>query len=449
MTTLFTLLLLLLSPGGASPGERFPHERHARLFPLCEGCHAGVSQAGSPLYPDVAECARCHDGRRRPLVAWDAPARAPSNLHFSHASHAAATARSGAPACSACHTGVGERPRPEACFACHGRGDTHLEAGDRCRQCHVAVADVAAWDASRIAALPRPAQHDAPDFAQAHARAALAPASSCSTCHARESCERCHVNAARVPAIQALDRDARVAAAVRGKGAAYARPASHDADWGWAHGARAAADAAGCANCHARSSCTACHARGNAAIGALPDGARARGVEYARAPRAHAAGFDRKHDAAGGSEAACLGCHGKETCEDCHAARRAAGFHPANFAARHGPEAYGSQVQCSSCHNTEVFCRSCHAETGRASSGRGTVSFHNASPLWLMGHGQSARQSLESCASCHAQADCARCHSTLGGWGVNPHGAGFNASRMQSMNRLTCLRCHRSAAGGG
>jgi hypothetical protein len=214
-----------------------------------------------------------------------------------------------------------------------------------------------------------------------------------------------------------------------------------------------------CANCHARPSCTACHLTDNQATRALfahgetggvgattvRVGTAGPGVRYATTPRVHGRDWVRSHAAAGASETTCLGCHERKTCEQCHATLLAGGFHEPNFVEQHGPAAYASDVQCSSCHSTERFCRGCHDGTGRAGEGRNNIAFHSAAPLWLLGHGQAARQSLESCASCHAQADCTRCHSALTGWRVNPHGSGFNANRLAGANRLTCLRCHRAA----
>ena len=456
----FRLLVLLAgigaSPGGApsaGPADGFPHERHARLFPLCDGCHQGITEAGASSFPDAASCARCHDGTRTARVSWTAPTPRATNVWFAHPAHLRASTLAHRPAdCASCHQLEGggrmavASPRPESCFACHGDPE-HLDAAGGCALCHAPLADVGGWDSARVAALPRPAAHTAAGFLHLHGTAAAANGASCATCHARESCQRCHPNAERLPAIASLAPDARVASITRGLAPRYDAPASHGRGWEWSHGSDAAAGAASCANCHARPSCTACHLNDNQATRVLPDpgAASAPGVRYATARRVHARGFERGHRAAGASDAACLGCHERRTCDQCHAALRNSGFHEPNFLEQHGPAAYASDVLCSSCHNSERFCRSCHAGTGRAGEGRNNVAFHTATPLWLLGHGQAARQSLEGCASCHAQADCARCHSALGGWGVSPHGSSFNAGRLVGANRLTCLRCHRAA----
>jgi hypothetical protein len=71
--------------------------------------------------------------------------------------------------------------------------------------------------------------------------------------------------------------------------------------------------------------------------------------------------------------------------------------------------------------------------------GRG---FHDAEPLWLLRHGQAARQGLESCASCHEQSQCMQCHSALGAFKVSPHGPDFDPRRAQKRNAAICLVCH-------
>jgi hypothetical protein len=121
-------------------------------------------------------------------------------------------------------------------------------------------------------------------------------------------------------------------------------------------------------------------------------------------------------------------------------------FHPPDFIARHAPAAYASQSDCASCHNPEVFCRSCHEGQGMGSRGRLGVAFHTANPFWIVGHGAAARQGLEGCASCHTQSSCTQCHSAALGWRINPHGPGFDAARMRQANPLLCRLCHRGGA---
>ena len=71
--------------------------------------------------------------------------------------------------------------------------------------------------------------------------------------------------------------------------------------------------------------------------------------------------------------------------------------------------------------------------------------FHDKKQSFLLAHGPAARQSLESCVSCHAERDCLTCHSALGGRRFDPHGPGFDADRMRRRNSQMCTVCHGSA----
>jgi hypothetical protein len=158
--------------------------------------------------------------------------------------------------------------------------------------------------------------------------------------------------------------------------------------------------------------------------------------------RVHDPGFRASHRAAASASAAsCAGCHEQRFCSDCHAGEGTRRFHAANFSQRHATDAYGQESRCASCHNTELFCRSCHRTSGLATRGRLDAAFHDAQPQWLLQHGRAARQGLQSCTTCHAQRDCQTCHSTLG-WGVNPHGPGFDARKAAARNGTQCLLCH-------
>ena len=471
---------------------RFPHAEHKGLFPTCIGCHGGVlTEAAQNRYPPVEQCTGCHDGRQETRVTWDGPRRAPSNLRFSHVEHNREADLGVDPAlnCRSCHAQRGDtafmavqRERASLCIACHEHRATAHLVDAKCQTCHVTLAQARALPDSAIAAFPRPPSHDRPDFLEAHDVTVAESQAQCSVCHARESCERCHVNAPNVPAITALESDSRVARLVATRDAAYPVPSSHArSDFAYAHGREARDRVQSCATCHAQPSCRACHT-GRAAsstIARLPavrPGAPAGVQLHGRDPRVrpspvppadrasggsgghdtvrarvvagpvpvtvHPAGFLATHGPASASgQLSCEGCHARRFCTDCHAGEGARRFHPLNFLVRHAPEAYSRQRDCATCHNAEVFCRDCHQANGAAATGRRDAAFHTAQPLWLLQHGQAARQGLESCASCHAQKDCLQCHSTLG-WGISPHGPGFNADRMASRNPQTCGACH-------
>jgi hypothetical protein len=170
---------------------------------------------------------------------------------------------------------------------------------------------------------------------------------------------------------------------------------------------------------------------------------------------------------AAASGASCTACHRRTMCVDCHDAAASGapalvasglasdtmrsalpgGFHPPNYLARHSAEAYGRRLECSNCHDSRVFCADCHESSGMSSAsvrGRLGPGFHDAEPLWLLRHGQAARQGLESCASCHKQNECMQCHSVFGAFKVSPHGPDFDPARAQQRNAAICLVCHLS-----
>lgn len=263
--------------------------------------------------------------------------------------------------------------------------------------------------------------------------------------------------------------------------ARYPVPATHAAvTWLDTHGD--GASAAACATCHARRDCTVCHqAALPPAVAALPEaaagGAPGAGIRM-RAPASHASAFFTTDHAGAAAAGTCVTCHGEAFCASCHtqAASAAAGpnatsvpprviallesgfqlaaaqrpepnaagrgFHPASFELRHSTAAYGQTMECASCHNVEAFCRSCHVQVGLTPAARPGPGFHDATAVWLLGHGQAARQGMESCASCHRQRDCVQCHSTVGSFRVNPHGASFDAVRGWAQAPDTCLTCH-------
>lgn len=182
-------------------------------------------------------------------------------------------------------------------------------------------------------------------------------------------------------------------------------------------------------------------------------------MDVRRSPASHTPFFAEDHrvlGAAAGSE--CSVCHNRDQrCQGCHIgsqsfdspSREQGNYHPADFMQQHSAAAWNREVECASCHNTEVYCRSCHMELGRASGGRTITGYHNENPDFVFGHGKAARQSLESCASCHAQSDCLQCHSATEGRNINPHGPGFDAKKLRDKNRELCLFCHFSGQVGG
>lgn len=459
--------------------QSFPHRVHARLFPTCAGCHAGmVTGAVEEDYPTPQTCANCHDGEELKKVDWSGPTPTPTNLRFSHIEHRKeATDSAGKPlGCTTCHQQAGTtewmavgRARPESCLGCHEhQAPAHLAQSNACQTCHVPLASARALPMERIAGFPKPPSHDQPDFLSHHAPTPQLAGANCATCHARESCERCHANAKDVEAIAAIPSDPRVRTLVAGKAPRYPTPASHrSSGWLTAHAGPARSDIQECANCHTQPGCQSCHAGSGPAERVIarlpkpvPGGAtgaviarrdvavRSEGVQAtgtAAQTRVHPAGFGRNHGAeASTQQLNCSGCHGQRFCTECHDGEGRRHYHPLNYVQRHPADSYGRERDCAQCHNTEAFCRTCHLRTGIASRG-GTLntgpSFHNSQPLWLLQHGRAARQGLQSCVTCHQQSDCMQCHSNRG-WNVNPHGPDFDAERMAKRSKESCLVCH-------
>ena len=468
------------TPLRVAPGD-FPHAKHVRLFPTCEGCHADVTGPTSDLlFPSPASCATCHNGTDVRRVLWTPPARpaTPALLDFSHQRHFAKS-DSATRQCTTCHATPGRNQFMEVsgaasatCFGCHQHQATsHYDPANSCRTCHRPLVEARRLDLDAVRALPRPPTHLQPTFGATHAPLTPAAAATCATCHARESCARCHLNVSTLPVASGLASDARVAAVTRNLLPSWPTPDTHRRD-GFVdrHGTLASAVGASCANCHARSSCTTCHtgAGASAVIRTLPEPSRGpRGVQLRRAPtdarghatttvaslrlaadttarivRPHPRNFiDAHRSVAAAGQQTCAGCHTQRFCSDCHAGESKRAFHPANFVAGHAAPTYARDRECASCHNTEVFCRDCHRASGLQAAGRNAAVYHNAQPQWLLQHGRAARLELTSCTTCHTQATCMRCHATTG-WGVNPHGRDFDADRLGKKAMAMCARCH-------
>jgi hypothetical protein len=524
---------------GRAPEGRFPHEKHSKVFPLCTTCHAGVVEPGQAMFPQPIQCASCHDGVIEPRVTWE-PRNGPrpGNRRFTHQNHdRAVTVKNPADSglirnCAACHnqTGTARMVVRNAvvgqCLSCHGLKDPHFDVPSQaCATCHVRLADAPGLTRADIALFPRPRSHDAPDFRLGgHGRLArltgsspneVGIAASCATCHSRNLCITCHVNAPESPVIAALALDDRspayamsqpvppshaapdflrahgrlaqqpaatcatcharescaschigvppraiaaLPAAGPGRAAGAlltrAKPSSHTRDFKERHGAQANARPMACASCHARESCTSCHVGSvPRVVAAMPAAATGRTVaaQWTRTPpSSHTWDFRARHAAeATARPTTCETCHVRSTCLECHRPEvaRQSSYHPQNFLTRHPSSAYTRDANCSDCHNPAQFCQACHRQAGLVAAGRiGTKGYHDAFRGFSLGHGQAARQSLESCASCHAERDCTACHSAVGGgFGFSPHGPGFNAARARSKNPSVCIACHGRA----
>lgn len=446
--------------GGVLPSlirqDRFPHERHAGLFPTCVGCHGGIAAGDTAAFVSVTpeDCASCHDGVELERVAWTGPEPRASNLAFPHPPHVDLEIE-----CVDCHNVPGaenrmavQRAKADSCLECHAPdAEGHFDlAAIECSTCHLTLAQATRLPQDRIANFPRPAEHDRPDFLLVHGSAAEAGAGDCAVCHARESCERCHLNADRLAPITELEEDPRIAMLVAGRPGEWPEPPSHDRpDWGWVHGESAREEIEECATCHARPSCAACHVAGSVRlVDELPEPRPGgpQGVLLADVrPAGHTADFALNHATAAAVDMPdCAACHTERQCADCHDAAGKPEFHPVDFVLRHGPEAFGNETECAACHSGEAFCRDCHMASGFAAGGRTGGAFHDAVPDWLLAHGRAARQNLEACTTCHVQSTCLRCHSAKSGFRISPHGPDFDPEAVADRSQQACGICHFS-----
>ena len=460
--------------------SRFPHEKHARVFPLCTTCHAGVLDSSRSVWPEPARCASCHDGVVEKQVQWEPRiGPRPGNRRFTHQMHDRAATRKnpGDSAlitnCSSCHNVTGthrmnvENAVVEQCLSCHKVSGHHMDvASSECAKCHVRLTEAPGLTREDISRFPEPRSHQAPDFLLGgHGKLAGVPglssgrqaiSASCATCHARNFCMTCHVNASESPVVSALDLDDRSPVYA---GAQPIPPSHRKAGFLRVHGRHAQQTNAACSTCHTRESCATCH------VGVLPVVAaalptsgpgRARGVQLTRKPPSnHTVEFrERAHGPeAGARPRSCETCHTRATCLSCHRPEgaRESSFHPRGFLTRHPSAAYAREASCGDCHNQAQFCQSCHQQSGLIATSRiGLKGYHDVFRGFSLGHGQAARQSLESCASCHAERDCTACHSAVGGgFRFSPHGPGFNAQRARSKNPTMCVACHGRVIPGG
>lgn len=456
------LLLLAAVPAGTAaqdPEAPYPHEDHAGLFPVCTGCHEGA-ESGEPgeMHPDPALCVTCHDGRDQDLVFWRGPTERATTLRYDHVEHREAAADAGEEtpaACADCHTPEGapagrvERAVAGACFGCHAHSAEDHYVDAECSTCHRPLAETR-LTRERMEGLSVPGTHDRPDFlARVHGERAQENLASCSTCHTREQCTGCHVDPEGAESIRRM-APAPAGVEVPAIEARYPAPESHVRDdFLGTHGRDL--EPAECSTCHTRESCTTCHVEEGAppALAQLPSGEDVRAPGAAverREPESHASPwFVEDHEAtAAAGDGSCAACHAESWCADCHGETDDPEYHPPNFTMQHASRAYGREMECANCHDTSVFCRDCHAQLGMDARGRRGGAFHDREPAWLLRHGQAARQTLESCASCHQQRDCLQCHSETGAFQVSPHGPDFDARRLFDKNPQICFACHTS-----
>ncbi len=504
--TLLLAVVLLLGGGSLLASlERngeFPHEAHEGLFPVCVGCHVGAeSGVAAELFPDPVTCGACHDGVRQESVEWSSPRLRTSNLNFSHVRHQERVEQADIEAaCVTCHVPHESTGRmqvvdasAETCLGCHVHdAEAHLSEGRDCTTCHLPLAEAEGLTERRIADFPRPDTHGDPDFIANHAPGTSLAQASCATCHTRDTCVRCHVNAERVDAIVALPLDERVAALEEGRTAEYPLPSSHLAlDWAWDHGELALADRARCANCHTRPTCTGCHVGGEGfageVIGDLPEPIPSGPPGVDPAPRAvHPPGFATAHGPFAGSGALdCVTCHSQAECAACHAGTASDRFLPpeaSSLVAASPPSGGLRSSSPSRAPSGSLTLRDATflvhvsdrgtpgvevemADTGGIPSAS-PVGYHP--PNFMERHATEVFAGTADCQSCHStEAFCRDCHSELGLASAGRLNTAFHtaqplwllahgeAARLSLEScaachaQTDCLACHSSIQGRG
>lgn len=182
----------------------------------------------------------------------------------------------------------------------------------------------------------------------------------------------------------------------------------------------------------------------------------------------HTAEYWRNHGSdARAAKATCYECHSEPECLVCHdGARKVLQVHPNDWITLHPVPAKHGALQCMSCHNEQQYCATCHERIGigpqaapqlRAKNLR----VHPPASIWVDTpgpghHGIWASRDIASCASCHREEGCIRCHASStvsgggfgrGGLGISPHPPGFRgqACSMLRKNARVCLKCHAPA----
>ena len=223
-----------------------------------------------------------------------------------------------------------------------------------------------------------------------------------------------------------------------------------------------------CMGCHQKERvsqrCVVCHLSGKAGRLITNFGGRRLRPQGSLKSDAHTPLFSRKHaQVARGNKRYCENCHKSVDCLKCHSATlRPMSIHRADYATLHGLDARVNATKCKSCHRSQTFCLSCHQRSGVAQTSvwggfrpNTTLAFHpagfNATVRGPNHHAFAAKRNIRTCASCHQEKSCIRCHGarSAGLGGFSPHPAGFARSlkcrSLAARNQRVCLKCH---AGG-
>ncbi len=155
----------------------------------------------------------------------------------------------------------------------------------------------------------------------------------------------------------------------------------------------------------------------------------------------------------------CYDCHQQSFCLDCHKGgsidpdlrKSLSGkgqymprSHRSDFISIHAIKATDNPQNCYRCHESR-FCTDCHTKSKQGSLG---IKSHRKAVTtqvynWNSDHAAEARRNLQSCESCHPDADvCVQCHSS---GKQNPHPRNWNTIKNKyndNSKGRTCKKCH-------
>lgn len=236
---------------------------------------------------------------------------------------------------------------------------------------------------------------------------------------------------------------------------------------------------ANCYSCHndksvASNACESCHI---STADLIPGNHRS--VNFRKAHKFAAREFN----------ADCIMCHdvNNNSCETCHVAnnisteisqpytpgnfaddpkvQKLTRVHELNYRFFHGIDARGKSSECQSCHDTEIFCSTCHQADNAdfAMSGIVPASHLKQGTFVTFGigsgggdHAVLARRDIENCISCHdVQGNdpvCLQCHTDpdgIKGTNNRTHPAGFMRNEEGDWHNdqgSVCYNCHTNAS---
>ncbi|HLF15071.1 MAG TPA: cytochrome c3 family protein [Bacteroidota bacterium] len=164
-------------------------------------------------------------------------------------------------------------------------------------------------------------------------------------------------------------------------------------------------------------------------------------------------GFMKEHDRpvrVGKVDVDCAACHRESLCQECHTGDQLRGFggtrglmtvpgartplkdspdalrlqaaHDLNYRFTHPVDARSRLIDCSTCHDRQMFCADCHEAGGIVTEGKIKPQSHFEAGFVMIGagsgggrHAEMGRRDIESCVSCHdvegKDPTCILCHS--------------------------------------